>query len=156
MVSMHDAGRGKITDARSMSETTAPHVQLVQAIYAAFTRGDVDAVVNAMDPGIEWHEAEHSPWHVPEGHHGPTAVLTNVLARIPEMFDHFEIHPQRFHDAEAGVIVEGRYRADAVDASQSLDAQVCHVWTVRDGKVTGFRQYTDTWQFAQITGGAKC
>jgi uncharacterized protein len=33
-----------------------------------------------------------------------------------------------------------------------LDAQVAHIWDFRDGKVVRWQQYTDTWQFAQVTG----
>jgi uncharacterized protein len=137
-----------------MTDTTSPNVQLVQDTYAAFGRGDIDAVVAAMDPEIEWHEAEHSPWHAPGGYHGPTEILTNVFARIPHHFDRFEVHPTTFHDAGDTVIVEGRYRASAATIAGLLDAQVCHVWTVRDGKLAGFQQYTDTRQFDQATSAS--
>jgi uncharacterized protein len=140
----------------AMTDTTSPNVQLVKAAYAAFGRGDINAVVEAMHPEIEWHEAEHSPWHAPGGHHGPTAVLGNVFARIPELFDHFTVDPQAVHDAGATVIVEGRYRAKAAATNESLDAQVCHVWTIRDGKIAEFRQYTDTWQFRVVTSPRSC
>ena len=96
-----------------MTDTTSSNIQLVQDTYAAFDRGDIDAVIVAMHPDIDWHEAEHSPWHAPGGHHGPTEVLTNVFARIPHDFDRFEVHPTAFHDAGETVIVEGRYRASA-------------------------------------------
>jgi hypothetical protein len=134
-----------------MTDAETPNVQLVKRAYAAFQKGDIDAVVDAMHPDIEWHEAEHSPWHAPDGHHGPTAVLANVLARIAEDFDRFEVVPHRFHDAGTTVMVEGRYRAHATATSDPLDAQVCHVWTIRGGKLAGFQQYTDTWQFARVT-----
>jgi hypothetical protein len=39
-----------------------------------------------------------------------------------------------------------------VRAGKPLDAEVAHVWDFRDGKVVRFQQYTDTWQFAQVTG----
>ena len=135
-----------------MTVSTSPNVQLVNEAYAAFSRGDIDAVVDAMHPEIEWHEAEHSPWHAPGGHHGPTEILTNVFGRIPGDFDRFEVDPRTFHDAGETVIVEGRYRASAAASADPLDAQVCHVWTIRDGRLAGLQQYTDTWQFAQITG----
>ena len=137
-----------------MTDTTSSNIQLVQDTYTAFGRGDIDAVTAAMHPDIDWHEAEHSPWHAPGGHHGPTEVLTNVFARIPHDFDSFEVHPTAFHDAGETVIVEGRYRASAAGVADPLDAQVCHVWTVRDGKLAGFQQYTDTWQFAQVTSAS--
>jgi uncharacterized protein len=149
-----DAVQLGLSDSRDMTHTS-PHIQLVQDTYAAFGRGDIDAVTAAMHPDIEWHEAEHSPWHAPGGHHGPTEVLTNVFARIPHDFDNFEVHPTAFHDAGETVIVEGRYRAHAAAISDLLDAQVCHVWTVRDGTLARFQQYTDTWQFAQVTSTSR-
>lgn len=135
-----------------MTDTNSPNVQLVKDTYTAFSRGDINALVNAMHPDIVWDEAEHSPWHAPGGHHGPRAVLTNVFARIPADFDNFEVAPRSFHDAGETVIVEARYRANPASTADSFDAQACHVWTVRDGKFSAFRQYTDTWIFAQVTG----
>lgn len=48
----------------------------------------------------------------------------------------------------------GRYRAVAAGTGRILDAEVCDVWTVRDGKLAEFREYTDTWQFAEVKGTA--
>lgn len=141
--------RQRILD--SMTVTTSSSIRLVQDAYAAFGRGEIDAVVEAMHPDIEWHEAEHSPWHLPGGHHGPAAVLANVFARIPVDFDQFDVHPEGFHDAGETVIVEGRYHGCTAGGAGQLDAQVCHVWRIRDGKLAAFQQYTDTWQFARVT-----
>ncbi|HEX6237187.1 MAG TPA: nuclear transport factor 2 family protein [Acidimicrobiales bacterium] len=128
------------------------NVELIRDAYDAFGRGDIEAVLAAMHRDIAWNEAEHSPYHKPGGHHGPGDVLENVFARIPGDFDDFEVIPRTFHDAGDTVVVEGRYRATPTATSDPLDVEVCHVWTVRDGKVLGFQQYTDTWQFAQVSG----
>jgi len=151
MASSGDAVKMQTADPRSMTNTTSPNVQLVHDTYDAFGRDDIDAVLAAMHPDIEWHEAEHSPWHAPGGYHGPTEVLTNVFVGIAHHFDRFQVDPTTFHDAGDTVIVEGRYRAGSATIADPLDAQLCHVWTVRDGKLAGFQQYTDTWQFSQIT-----
>lgn len=135
-----------------MSDNTPPNIRLVKDAYLAFSRGDIDAVVSAMDADISWHEAENSLWHAAGGHHGPSEVLANVFARIPDSFDAFEVDPLRFHDAGDVVIVEGRYRAKAANTGDPLDAQVCHIWGIRAGKLASFRQYTDTWQFSRVTG----
>ena len=37
-------------------------VAVVRGIYGAFGRGDVDAVFAAMEPDIEWDEAEGMPY----------------------------------------------------------------------------------------------
>jgi uncharacterized protein len=49
------------------------------------------------------------------------------------------------------VLVEARYKATAKATGKPLDAQVAHVWDLRDGKVVRFQQYSDTWHFAQVT-----
>ena len=145
--------RGTTVDDRAMTDTeSSTNVQLVRRAYSAFSRGDIAAVIEAMHPEIEWHEAESSPWHAPGGHHGPQQVVDNVFSQIPKAFDSFGVEPEIIHDAGTTVIVEGRYRADAAGTDETLDAQVCHVWTMRDGKLTRFQQYTDTRQFAEVMG----
>ena len=69
-------------------------------------------------------------------------------------FDLFEVDPTAFHDAGETVIVQGRYRGRTARSGHQLDAPVCHVWTIREGKLAAFQQYTDTWQFAQVTTAA--
>lgn len=56
----------------------------------------------------------------------------------------FTVHPGAFYDAGDSVIVEGRYSGTYKATGKSKDAQVCHVWDVKDGKVTRFQQYADT------------
>lgn len=132
-----------------MTNTDSENITLVRDTYAAFARGDVDALVAAMRDDIAWDEAEHSLWHKPGGYHGPAAVLHNVFGGIAAQFRDFRVIPQRFHDAADTVIVEGRYQATATTGDE-VDAQVCHVWTVRERKIAAFQQYTDTLQFAQV------
>jgi ketosteroid isomerase-like protein len=37
-------------------------VQLIRDLYDALGRGDMPVVLGAMDPGIEWREAEGNPY----------------------------------------------------------------------------------------------
>ena len=38
------------------------NVQLARDVYDAFGRGDIPAVLEMMDPDIEWREAEGNPY----------------------------------------------------------------------------------------------
>jgi ketosteroid isomerase-like protein len=42
------------------------------------------------------------------------------------------------------VIVEARYSGTYKATGKSMDTQVCHVWDIKDGKLTRFQQYVDT------------
>ena len=129
------------------------NVQLVQDLYDAFGRGDIPTVLGAMDPDIEWYEAEGNPYK-PDGKawHGPDAVLNNLFMKLGTEFDGFTVHPGEFHDAGSVVVVEARYTGTYKQTGKSLDAQVCHVWKIRDGKLTSFQQYVDTGQLQDVIG----
>lgn len=38
------------------------NVEIVKSVYEAFGRGDVPSVLAAIDPRIEWSEAEGNPY----------------------------------------------------------------------------------------------
>lgn len=124
----------------------------IRGVYDAFLRGDIMAVVAVMDEHIEWNEAEHGTYWPGAPFVGPHAVLTGVFARLPQDFDNFSIEIGRMVAAGDTVLVEARYRATAKATGKPLNAQVAHVFDLRDGKIVRFQQYTDTWQFAQVTG----
>jgi ketosteroid isomerase-like protein len=131
------------------------NVDLLKGLYDSFGRGDVPGVLGSMDKEIHWHEAEGSPY-MPSGEAfvGPDAIATKLFVRLAEEWDGFTVHPVSYYDAGDAVIVECRYTGTYKETGKPIDAQVCHVWTVKDGKVTKFQQYVDTAKL-QDTMGAR-
>jgi uncharacterized protein len=129
------------------------NVNLLKNLYSAFGRGDVPSVLGAMSSDIRWHQAEGHPY-VPSGEVlvGPDAVLNNIFMRLATEWDGFAVHPRSFHDAGDVVVVEARYSGTYKSTGKSMDAQVCHVWDIRDGKLTKFQQYLDTAKLHDVMG----
>jgi uncharacterized protein len=129
------------------------NVGLVQDVYEAFGRGDVPTVLGAFDTNIEWREAEGNPYE-PSGNAwvGPDAILQNLFVKLGADWDGFTVHPKNFHDAGDTVVVEGRYTGTHKATGKALDAQVCHVFKIRDGKLTSFQQFVDTAQLQDVMG----
>jgi ketosteroid isomerase-like protein len=129
------------------------NVRLVQDVYAAFGRGDVPTVLGAFDAKIEWRQAEGNPFQ-PSGKPwvGPDAILQNLFMRIGAEWDGFKVNPKDFHDAGATVVVEGRYGGTHKATGKALDAQFCHVWKIRNGKIASFQQFVDTAQLQDVMG----
>jgi uncharacterized protein len=129
------------------------NVDIVKGVYEAFGRGDVPAVLAMMDPKIEWYEAEGNPY-MPSGKAwvGPDAVLNNLFKRLGTEWDGFAVHPAAFHDAGGVVVVEARYGGTYKETGKSMNPQVCHVWSVKNGKLTKFQQYVDTAQLRDVMG----
>jgi hypothetical protein len=51
------------------------------------------------------------------------------------------------------VVARGRYNGAYRKTGARIDAQFAHVWTLGDGKILRFQQYTDTAQVARAMGG---
>ena len=129
------------------------NVDVIKNAYEAFGRGDVPAVLGAMHPEIEWHEAEGNPY-MPSGEAfiGPDAVLNELFARLATEWDAFEVHPKLFYDAGETVIVEGRYSGTFKATGKQQDTQHCHIWHFKGGKITKFQQYVNTAALQEVMG----
>ena len=129
------------------------NVRLLKNLYEAFGRGDIPSVLGAMSSDIRWHQAEGNPY-MPSGEAwvGPDAVLNSLFMKLGAEWDGFAVHPKSFHGAGDSVIVEARYSGRYKATGKSIDAQVCHVWDVKDGKVTRFQQYVDTAKIQDAMG----
>lgn len=129
------------------------NVEIMQGAYEAFGRGDIEGVLAAFDPQIEWHEAEGNPYQ-PDGSAwiGPGAVTDNLFIKLGSEWDGFTVSPNAFHDAGDVVVVEARYTGTYKATGKGIDAQVTHVWKLHDGKITGFQQYVDTAQLQDVMG----
>lgn len=128
------------------------NVDLIRGLYEAFGAGDIDGVLGRMAPDIVWNEAENFPYADGNPYRGPEAILSGVFARLGGEWEGFAAVPEEFLDAGDTVVVLGRYRGTCRATGKSLDAQMAHVWRVKDGKAAGFQQYTDTLQAARATG----
>ncbi len=128
------------------------NTEIVKAIYTAFGKGDVLAVLGSFDPQIQWREAESFLYADRNPYVGPKAVAEGVFQRIVSDVENFFVLPQHFVEGGDTVVVEGRYRGKMKATSKLVDAQFAHVWQLRDGKVVRFQQYTDTRQWATAAG----
>lgn len=129
------------------------NVEIMQGAYEAFGRGDIEQVLSVFDPQIEWREAESNPYQ-PDGSAwiGGAAVTENLFVKLGSDWDGFTVSPVAFHDAGDVVVAEVRYTGTYKSTGKSIDAQACHIWKLRDGKVTSFQQYVDTAQLQEVMG----
>ncbi len=116
--------------------------ELIRDLYDAFARGDVPAVLGALDPKIRWTEAEGFPYR--GTYVGPGAVLTGVFARLASEWEGFSAVPEQFVADGDTVVALGEYRGTYRATRKAMVAPFAHVWRVRGGKVESFRQHVDT------------
>lgn len=128
------------------------NVNTVRGMYEAFGRGDIPSVLAALDPEVEWWEAENFIYADRNPYVGPDAVLGGVFARLGGEWEGFAVAPEGVLDAGEVVIGHGYYNGTYRKTGKQVRAQFAHFFSFRDGKVVKFQQYTDTAQFRQAVG----
>ena len=128
------------------------NADVVRGAYEAFARGDVLDVLGAMDPQIEWREAENLAYADGNPYIGPKAITEGVFLRLATEWEGYAVTPDRVLEGDNTVVVFGRYSGRYRVTNRTVNAQFAHVWTLRDGKLAAFEQYTDTAQFREVMG----
>jgi ketosteroid isomerase-like protein len=127
---------------------TQPNVDAVQRLYAAYGRGDVDAVLAEVADDVDWaaEAASNSvPWY---GSHLGQAGVARFFAEIATNVDvsEFDIISLTSNDTDVVAVVHWTYTVKSTGRSASMYMQ--HWWRFADGKIVFFRGSEDTEQSA--------
>lgn len=115
---------------------------IIDGIYAAFAKGDVPAVLAALDAQVEWREADG--FSTPGTFVGPDAVLNGVFMQLGNQWDGFSVTPDEVVVSGERVVSFGHYAGTSTKTGKAFRVPFAHAWRMKDGKVTHFQQYTDT------------
>ena len=123
------------------------NTQIVKDTYAAFQRGDIPAILAMLDDNVEWQAVIGTEGVVPtaglrRGRSGIGQFFTDLAGSVE--FEAFE--PREFIAEGDQVAVIGRYKGKARPTGKPFDTEWVMVFTLRNGKVVRFREYTDSRQ----------
>lgn len=125
------------------------NITVIDGLYKAFATGDITSVLGAMDANIIWNEAEGNKLADGNPYVGPDAVLNGVFARLGAEHEYFTLEDIKLHDmCNNQVLATLRYDAKNKATGKSYNAQVAHLWTLKDGKIVAFQQFADTKKLA--------
>ncbi len=145
----------KIYKSYRYPETTSNSI-VVDKLYKAFSAGDIPTVLAVMDPKIVWNEAEGNSYADGNPYIGPDAVLNGVFVRVGADYEYFNLTDIQLHEMSNNqVLATLRYQGKHKNNGAIIDAQVAHLWTLKDGKITAFQQYVDTKQLAEAENKEK-
>jgi uncharacterized protein len=129
------------------------NVTLVQGLYAAFGKGDIATIIKGLAADVDWHSIgrpEDFPIFAPRK---GAAAVQQFFQQVSEHEEFSEFSPQEFHPAGDKVFVQGRYALKLKKTGKPVACEWVHVFTIRNGTVVMFREYTDTAQFARAFRG---
>ena len=126
-----------------MSE--AQNTKVVQDAYAAFGRGDIPALLGYMTDDVQWRPVIGTSKHVPfSGARTGKASVAEFFKVVAETEDFQQFEPREFIAQGNTVVAIGHYRATTKASGKTFDSDFVMVFTLRDGKVAAFREFTDT------------
>jgi ketosteroid isomerase-like protein len=127
------------------------NADIIRGLYDAFATGDIPTILGAMDPAIEWNEAEGFMYG--GVYNNPNAVLENVFMKFAAEWESFSVTPEKFVDGGDDVVAFGKYSGKYLATGKSVKVPFAHAWSFGpDGKIKGFSQYTDTLVIARELG----
>jgi ketosteroid isomerase-like protein len=118
--------------------------KVVEAIYAAFGRGDVPAVLARMLDDARWDFSvadSDVPWHAPAN--GPQEIQ-RFIDRFVEHVTLTRFEPRRFIASGSDVIVDVGLTYTIKKNGNTVDLQQLHWWSLDGGRVTRLRHFEDT------------
>lgn len=120
-----------------MSQSDA---DVVQGIYDAFGRGDVAAILAALDENIEWRVPENLP------HGGDRSGRDDVGAFFQGIGENWDSLVLEIEDTVSGggrVVVLARIHGKVRSTGEETGYTAAHVWTIRDGTPVRFAEYVN-------------
>ena len=125
--------------------TTTDNATIARAVYDAFGRGDIPAVLEHFDPELVWVESTAAASRARTT--GPQGVVDGVFAPIGNEWEASSSSPSvwspRGTSSSPSAPTGGPFRA----TGKSMTARFAHVWQMRDGRLVHFEQIADTESF---------
>ena len=127
------------------------NIKTVQQIYADFGQGNISAILSRLSPEVAWVNA--GPESVPYARRrqGLDAVHS-FFASLDATVEVQSFQPTEFFASGDRVVVLGAWTARAKPTGKPFASEWAMAWTVRDGKVTSFQSYEDTYAVAAAFG----
>jgi ketosteroid isomerase-like protein len=123
----------------------ATNTKVVKDAYAAFGQGDIPTLLTYLADDVRWEPAVGTAAQVPfAGERQGKAQVAEFFQLVAE-FERFEqFEPREFVAEGDKVVAIGHYRAVTKPTGRSFESDFVMVFTLRDGKVTRFQEFTDS------------
>jgi len=118
-------------------------LETVKLFYSLLASGDSAGALGLLDPDVEWTEAERTPYFTGTMH-GIAAVVSGLFEPLARDFNDFTTVPVDFIVEESKVVSLGRYSGTSKRNGRTMSAPFVHVWTVVNGRLRRFVQFTDS------------
>ena len=119
------------------------NVGVVRRAYENFKSGNIRGVLDSLTDDVDW----RLPQIQGVGFSGPRRgreAVGGFFSSLAEEQDVISFEPREFVAQGDKVVALGTYRWRVKRTGREYGGDWAHVFTVRDGKITGFHEYMDS------------
>jgi ketosteroid isomerase-like protein len=118
------------------------NLDIVRQGYAAFGRGDIQGLINLLDPQVTWTTPGGAEVPMAGTRHGHAAV-GEFFATLASSLEITRFEPRDFLAQGDKVVVLGDDTSIVRATGKSIDFRWVHVHTVRNGKIVSVEEIGD-------------
>ena len=116
---------------------------LIQNVYAAFARGDMQTITDSLAGDVEW--VLEGPAIIPfAGRRKGTSEVLAFFQALATTQENMKLTMETFVAQGDVVATVGRYSATVKATGKKMDVAIGHFFTIRDGKIARFVDLGDT------------
>ena len=131
-----------------MSESAT--VEVVKNAYAAFQRGDIQGVLALVDDNVDWHAIKGAEGAAPHaGARKGRAQVADFFVQLGASTEFTRFEPREYIADGDQVVAIGDYAATVKTTGRSIVSDWAMVFTVRDGRIVRFREWSDSAQLVR-------
>lgn len=127
------------------------NVDLVKSAYEAFSRGDVRGVLATLADNVDWYIQGPAGIPMMGRRHGLQEV-GEFFKTVSDTEEAEEFEPQEFIAQGDYVVVLGHYRWRMKSTGRVAESDFAHVFVLKGGRISSYREYADTASFAAALG----
>jgi len=130
------------------------NIEFIKSLYAAFGRGDIQALLNGLTENVEWHSPgppDEMPWSGDRRGRQQVGQFFQLLDQHLT-FEHFEA--ANFFAQGDHVVVLGSDGGKVKSNGRSWNVRWVHIHTINNGLVSKFEELFDTAKFLAVFKGS--
>jgi uncharacterized protein len=125
------------------------NINLIKNLYEAFGKGDIDTIIGSLADPLVWRFDAPSAIPYAGEYKTPQEVKEGFFGSLASTQKDYALKTNEFIAQGDKVIMLGSYGATVNATGKRFDLPLVHVWTIRNGKVERFLNFTDTANVAE-------
>jgi uncharacterized protein len=125
------------------------NIDVIKKLYGAFGKGDIETIIDHLADQFVWRFDAPSVIPYAGEYNTPKQVKEGFFGSLASTQKDYALKVDEFVAQDDKVIMVGSYGATVSATGKRFDLPLVHVWTIQNGKVKRFLNFTDSAKVAE-------